>query len=66
MKGFELMWCPFKSFSVVEYRVVVYTDPLDLVLKLTPVSTTFEDLFDLPLRFLVVDNWEWRVRVLSW
>jgi hypothetical protein len=65
MKGLELVWRSFESFGIVEYGIIVYTDPLDLVLKLAPVGTALEHLLHLPFWFLVIDNWEWRIVVLS-
>jgi hypothetical protein len=32
MKSFNFVWCPFEPISVVEFRVVIYTNPFDLVL----------------------------------
>ena len=58
MKGFELMRCPFKSFSVIELRIVVYANPFDLVLELMPPSLALEKLLYLLFRLLVIDNRE--------
>jgi hypothetical protein len=66
VEGFELMCCPFKPVGVVELGIVIDSDPFDLVLQLASPSSTLENLLYLPLRFLVVDNREGRVRPLSW
>jgi hypothetical protein len=58
------MRCPFKSIGIIEYWVVLYTDPFDLVLQPASPPATLENPFDFPLRLLVIDNRQQRFGIL--
>jgi hypothetical protein len=55
MKGFKLVWSPFKTLSIVEYKVIINTDLFDLVLQLAGSLVVLQDLLHLLFRLLVVD-----------
>jgi hypothetical protein len=64
MKSFDFMRCPFKSVGIIEYWIVFYTDPFDLVLQPAVPSATLENPFDFPLCLLVIDDRQRRFGVL--
>ena len=55
MKSFDLVWSPFKTFSIIEFRVVLHAYPFDLVLELVAPPTALEHVVDFPLRQLIID-----------
>jgi len=60
------VWSPLKTFSIIEFRVVLHAYLFDLVLELTAPPTALEHVVDFPLRQLIIDYRQRRFWVLSW
>ena len=66
MKGLKLVWSPFKTFGIVEFRVMIDAYLFDLVLKLTGALPALEDLLNFLFRLLIIDNRQQGFLVLPW
>jgi hypothetical protein len=66
MKGLKLVWSPFKTLGIIEFRVMINAYPLDLVLKLPKALPTLEDLLNFPFRLLIIDDRQRGFLVLPW
>jgi hypothetical protein len=49
------VWSPLKTFSIIEFRVVLHAYLFDLVLELTAPPTALEHVVDFLLRQLIID-----------
>jgi hypothetical protein len=55
MKSLDLVWSPLKTFSIIEFRVVLHAYLFDLVLELAAPPAALEHVVDFPLRQLIID-----------
>ena len=59
MEGFEQVRRPLEVFCIVELGLVVEAYLLGLVLEPSLPHPTLANVFNLPLRMLVIYNWQW-------
>ena len=55
MKGLKFVWSPFKTFGVVEFRVMINAYPFNLILKFAGSFAALKNLLYLPFGRLVID-----------